>query len=166
MEIGVYSGGSLPMWRAYFGDRCHVYGVDIEDACRIYKADGIDVLIGDQADRSFWAEVRRSVPRVDILIDDGGHHPEQQLITLEEMLPHINPGGIDLCEDIHGTPNYFASYVYGLASTLNTPAVSRFLSNIDSILFYPFVVVIEKREQDRDQFTAPKKGTQWQPESL
>src|SRR3954468_13923984 len=27
VEIGIYSGGSLPMWLDYFGEGCHVYGV-------------------------------------------------------------------------------------------------------------------------------------------
>src|SRR5215211_8306674 len=29
LEIGVYSGGSLPMWLDYFGEGTQVYGVDI-----------------------------------------------------------------------------------------------------------------------------------------
>ena len=33
LEIGIYSGGSLPMWLHYFGDGTQVYGVDIEPAC-------------------------------------------------------------------------------------------------------------------------------------
>ncbi len=32
LEIGVYSGGSLEMWKAYFGPRCRIYGVDIEES--------------------------------------------------------------------------------------------------------------------------------------
>jgi hypothetical protein len=35
LEIGVYGGGSLQMWREYFGPNCRVYGVDIEEACRV-----------------------------------------------------------------------------------------------------------------------------------
>ena len=53
------------------------------------------IFIGDQADRSFWAEVRQTAPLIDIVIDDGGHLPEQQLVTLEELLPHVRPGGVD-----------------------------------------------------------------------
>jgi hypothetical protein len=34
LEIGIYSGGSLGMWKAYFGPRCRVYGVDIEGVHR------------------------------------------------------------------------------------------------------------------------------------
>lgn len=52
LEVGIYSGGSLPMWKEYFGKGCRVYGVDIEEACTAYKDDKIEVFIGDQADRS------------------------------------------------------------------------------------------------------------------
>src|SRR5262245_33435219 len=34
LEIGVYSGGSLEMWREYFGASAIIYGVDIQSACR------------------------------------------------------------------------------------------------------------------------------------
>jgi hypothetical protein len=54
LEIGILSGGSLEMWRDYFGPRCHVYGVDVEEACLRYASDSIQVFIGDQADRDFW----------------------------------------------------------------------------------------------------------------
>jgi hypothetical protein len=50
VEIGIYSGGSLAMWRHYFGDGARLYGVDIEEACRAYEADDVRVFIGDQAD--------------------------------------------------------------------------------------------------------------------
>ena len=53
-EIGVFSGGSLDMWKTYFGPRCHVYGVDIEPACKTYEGDRVKILIGDQANREFW----------------------------------------------------------------------------------------------------------------
>src|SRR5215467_12872779 len=84
LEIGIYSGGSLPMWREYFGEQSHIYGVDIEEACRAYEGERIKIMIDDQADRMFWAEFKKSVPVIDILIDDGGHLAEQQLVTLEE----------------------------------------------------------------------------------
>jgi hypothetical protein len=175
LEVGIYSGGSLTMWREYFGKGCRVYGVDIHEACMAYKDDGIEVFIGDQADRSFWTRVKNAVPRIDILIDDGGHLIEQQRITLEEMLPHIAPGGVYLCEDVLGLSNEFAAYVQGLASALNFESrcempegasgvacmASNFQAAISSIHLYPFAAVIEKRERSLGQLIAPKHGTQW-----
>jgi SAM-dependent methyltransferase len=113
LEIGIYSGGSLEMWRSYFGENCHIYGVDIEKACKAYENDHISVFIGDQEDRAFWADFRNSVQGRDILIDDGGHAPESQQITLEEMLRHLRPGGVYLCEDVHGSFNLFSAFANG-----------------------------------------------------
>src|SRR5262249_54578065 len=78
LEVGIYSGGSLEMWRDYFGPASHIYGVDIASECEVYAGDGVDILIGDQADRTFWAETRARIPQLDVVLDDGGHTPEQQ----------------------------------------------------------------------------------------
>ena len=68
--------------------------------------------------------VSEAAPRIDILIDDGGHEPEQQRVTLEEMLPHLSPGGVYLCEDIHGDTNVFSAYLQGLATSLNAMSLN------------------------------------------
>ena len=162
MEVGIYSGGSLPMWRQYFGDTSMVYGVDIEPACKIYEADRTKVLIGDQGDRAFWSGVRKDVPRIDVLIDDGGHHPEQQIVTFEELFPHLRPGGVYICEDTGGVPNYFNSYAAGVASQLNGMRPSRMESLIDSVHIYPGICVFEKRSTER-VISSERRGTQWQP---
>jgi hypothetical protein len=75
VEVGVYSGGSLEMWQHYFGEGATIHGVDIQEACRMYEADGVHVHVGDQGDRAFWERFKQDVPFVDVLIDDGGHHP-------------------------------------------------------------------------------------------
>lgn len=174
LEIGVYSGGSLEMWRSYFGKESHIYGVDIEPACKAYENDHVSIFIGDQADRSFWKTFRKSVEGVDIIIDDGGHLPEQQQITLEEMLPSLRPGGVYLCEDVQGDFNRFSAFTTGFVNELNSinmiedavpphSCISRFQSSIHSIHFYPYVVVIEKHCVSRDKLSSLRHGTEWQP---
>ncbi len=177
MEIGIYSGGSLGMWRHYFGNGCRVYGMDIEPSCKIYENEFTRIFIGDQADRQFWAEFRSQNPLVDVLIDDGGHMPEQQRVTLEEMLTHVRPGGVYICEDIHGVTNEFGAFVQGLAAPLNAfmraPQVTPeepliinptgFQKEIYSIHLYPYMIVIEKNAHAPARFVAAKHGTEWQP---
>src|ERR1035437_1768329 len=171
LEIGIYSGGSLEMWRSYFGDKCHVFGVDIENACKVYENSDISISIGDQSDRSFWTTFKNGTDGIDILIDDGGHGLEHQQITLEEMLPYIRPGGVYLCEDVHGRFNRFAAFAAGLVSELNDinffrpgdSSVSEFQSIAHSIHFYPYVVVIEKHRVPPAALRAIRHGTEWQP---
>ena len=100
VEIGVQSGGSLEMWRQYFGPKSHVTGIDIDEKCKYYGNSATTIVIGDQANRSFWKEFREHSAPVDVLIDDGGHQPEQQMVALEEMLPYLRPGGVYICEDV------------------------------------------------------------------
>jgi Methyltransferase domain len=176
LEIGIYSGGSLGMWREYFGPRCNVYGVDIEPACRAYVGERTQVFIGDQADRDFWRRLRTQAPPFDIVIDDGGHLPEQQIVTLEEVLPHMNPGGVYVCEDLSGEFNAFSAYVQNLSARLNDAErltrsetgelnleTTAFQAAIHSVHFYPFVSVIELRGGALGHFSAPKHGTSWEP---
>lgn len=174
LEIGIYSGGSLGMWRTYFGDKCKIYGIDIEEACKIYENDYTEVFIGDQEDRSFWKTLFDQIGSVDIIIDDGGHTTEQQRITLEETLNKINPGGIYLCEDVHRENNRFAEYTKNFVDEMNKfkvdpkkkvslSDVTRFQATIKSICYYPYVIVIEKNEEPITKLSAPKHGTVWQP---
>ena len=171
-EVGVYSGGSLGMWRQYFGAKCHVYDIDIEPACKAYETDGVRIFIGDQADRSFWQEFRRQVPNVDILIDDGGHAPLQQIVTLEEMLPHLRQGGVYVCEDIHDQKNIFAGYLAGLSRNMNAwkrhPGVyastpTNFQNSVQGIHLYPYLTVIEKLTSPVNHFACVLHGSEWQP---
>lgn len=167
LEIGVYSGGSLNMWRSYFGEQSHIFGIDIEPACKTYEREGVTINIGDQEDRQFWKMFRDSVPEIDVLIDDGGHKPEQQMVTLEEMLPHLTPGGIYLCEDVHGLHHELMAFVSGLISELNRSvdkgAPGDFQKCVHSIHVYPYLLVIEKHKTQPEIFHAPKYGTEWQP---
>lgn len=172
VEVGVYSGGSMQMWRDYFGPRCKIFGVDIEPACKAYEAEDVRIFIGDQEDRGFWRRFRQEVPRVDIVIDDGGHHPEQQTVTLEEMLPHVQPGGVFLCEDIAPPDNGFGWFMHGMTGQLNRmdriPGGTKVLAAplqqwIGSVSCYPYLTVIEKREAHLAQLPNLRRGTQWQP---
>ena len=173
LEIGIYSGGSLDMWKNYFGSGCQIYGIDVQEACRVYEGDGKRIFIGDQADREFWRQFREQVPSLDIVIDDGGHRPEQQMVTLEETLPYLRPGGVYLCEDIHRIHNKFSAYVGGLINHFNstvlkpapdlTAVPTGFQRAIHAIHSYPFMIVIERSAAPVQQFIAPKRGTEWQP---
>ena len=72
LEIGVYSGGSLDMWRSYFGPKAKIYGVDREPACTMYEGNNVKIFIGNQRDRNFWKRFREQVPNLDVVIDDAG----------------------------------------------------------------------------------------------
>jgi hypothetical protein len=181
LEIGIYSGGSLEMWRDYFGPQCQIVGVDIEPSTKLYEDKSTRVLIGDQSDRDFWRRFREEIRSLDIVIDDGGHAPHQQRATMEELLPHLRPGGVFICEDIHGVHNEFGAYVAGMIQNLNAMSVephpggferginsptTPFQRVIHSIHVYPYLVVVEKHTERVESLYSERHGTSWQPFGL
>lgn len=167
VEIGVAAGGSLPMWHYYFGRGARVVGIDVDPACRQFADDRTSILIGDQGDRSFLATVRQSVPHIDILIDDGGHHMHQQIATFEELYPHIDANGVYVCEDTHTSlwPGWgggirksgtFLEYTKTLVDRLHAwhskdpaaLAVDAFTRSTHGLHIYDSVVVLEKRPME------------------
>jgi hypothetical protein len=170
IEIGVFHGGSLQMWRDYFGPGAQIVGIDVDPRCSAFEEDGIRVLIGDQADRAFLARVREQVPHADIVIDDGGHRMEQQITAFEELYPHIQPHGVYLCEDVHtsflsfygggyGREGTFLAYAKKLIDRLHAwyseePerfAVDALTRSTYALHFYDSVLVVEKRPMQAPQ---------------
>jgi cephalosporin hydroxylase len=164
VEIGVAGGGSLQMWKHYFGPQARIYGMDINPDCRAAADDQIEILIGSQEDRDFLRSVTRSVPKIDILIDDGGHTMNQQIVTFEELFPHVDSNGVYLCEDLHTSywdewaggyrkPSTFIEYAKNFIDQINAwhsrnpeeLGVSDFTRTAHSLHFYDSVLVIEKR---------------------
>jgi hypothetical protein len=108
LEFGVYHGGSLQMWKHYFGPQARIVGVDINPACKELVEDGIEIVIGDQENRAFLAALRGRLGPVEIVIDDGGHTMAQQIATFEEMFKAVRAGGVYLVEDLH--TSYWEEY--------------------------------------------------------
>lgn len=108
VEFGVSQGGSLQMWKQYFGPHARIVGVDIDPRCAALTESRIEIYIGDQEDRGFLRELAGKVGDIDVLIEDGGHTMKQQINTFEELWPSIVDGGVFLMEDLH--TNYWAKY--------------------------------------------------------
>ena len=101
LEIGVSHGGSIEMWKNYFGNKAKIFGIDIDPNCKLFEEENVKIFIGSQSDRDFLRKIKTQIPKVDILIDDGGHTMIQQKRTFEELFDHIKSDGVYLCEDLH-----------------------------------------------------------------
>lgn len=99
LEIGVDHGGSLQLWKRYFGHRALIVGADIDPRCKAYEEAGVQVEIGDQADAGFWLELWDHYTGFDIVIDDGSHQTEHQLKSFASLWPHTR--SVYLIEDCH-----------------------------------------------------------------
>lgn len=131
LEIGIFGGGSLQMWKNYFGAECNIIGIDIMEQCKNYEEDRIKIYIGSQEDRKFLNLVKKENPSIDIIIDDGGHTMNQQITTFEELFPHLSEDGVYLCEDC--MTSYWPKYDGGYNSPLSFIEYSKkFIDKINS----------------------------------
>ena len=103
VEIGVRFGQSVRMWAEYFPNAV-IHGVDIDLAAKEHESDRIKVTIADSTDRF---QIQRFLDgiygEVEVAIDDGSHHPLNQIATLRWVFPQLSHGGVYLAEDIGGT---------------------------------------------------------------
>lgn len=164
LEIGVLGGGSIELWLKYFGEDTKVIGIDIDPRCLQYKYNGNAVVqLGDQSNPAFWDEFLDKFNDFDIIIDDGSHIMEHQILTLQKTFPFLKEGGVYICEDTHTSywPNWngeygkqgtFLDYTKYISDTMNQqhfqnkmdPAVLKTFENLYSMSYYNSMVVLEK----------------------
>ncbi len=134
VEIGVLSGGSLFMWKDYFGKDARIIGVELNPDAKKFEKEGFEIFIGNQSDENFWKNFFDKVGQVDIVLDDGGHTNFQQIVTCCSCVPSIKENGLMVVEDV------FHSYglSYGAKGFFN-PSKYSFINfckkSIDDINF-------------------------------
>lgn len=101
LEIGVSKGGSLRMWRQYFGPEAVIFGIDINPDCAAFDGEAAQVRIGSQDDPKFLADVVAEMGGVDVVLDDGSHVMAHVRATLSALFPKLAPGGVYFIEDMH-----------------------------------------------------------------
>jgi len=117
LEIGILDGGSLFMWRDFFGPKARIIGVDLNPEARKWEKEGFEIFIGDQSSDKFWEKTLNKIGKLDIVLDDGGHTYEQQIMTTESVIPFINDGGIIIIEDCH--TSYIKKFGFKKLSFIN-----------------------------------------------
>lgn len=119
LELGVFRGGSLLMWRDYFS-RGNIVGIDINLPKDFLPQDRICVFEGSQTDLMFLSDVSsKTAPNgFDIIIDDASHIGELSKKSFWHLFDnHLKPGGIYVIED-WGT-GYWDNWPDGCALDLN-----------------------------------------------
>lgn len=112
LEIGVFRGGSLRMWKEYFHPDSTIVGIDVDKSCAAHEiADqNVFVRIGSQADPNFLAEVTGEFGPFDIILDDGSHKTHHQIVSFGALFkPALKDGGCYMVEDVH--TNYWIKHV-------------------------------------------------------
>lgn len=113
LEIGVGSnelmshsphytnGASLYMWRDYFPNS-QIYGIDIAEGL-VFGDDRIQTLYCDQADPVQLKKLIEKIGNdIDIVIDDGSHRNQHQIISCQTLMPLLKRDIIYVIEDVTG----------------------------------------------------------------
>lgn len=151
-EIGICGGGSLKMWRWYFGEAATIIGIDILNVVRVYRNNPKygrpnRILIGDQNDSQFWRRFKQVVPRLDVVIEDGVHTAQGSWTPLQELVPHLTPGGVYIVEDILDSSAplvnmVMQSYVHGMMRTKRSSGWE--VGHIAEVSYYLSALAIER----------------------
>ena len=111
LEIGVGQGGSLDLWRSYFGPSAVLYGIDIDPECLERVSPPNHVRIGSQADGDFLMRVVAEMGPPNIVLDDGSHLGAHQIESFRVLFPLLQEGGVYVIEDLH--TSYWDAYQGG-----------------------------------------------------
>jgi hypothetical protein len=195
LEMGIQSGGSIELWRDYFGDKLIYHGMDINPNDKPLEdvSKNIFVHIGSQDNKTYMHELAKSIPNLDIVLDDASHQPLHQFIAFQNVYEYVQPNGVYMVEDLHtnywknkefdGGPHSkitFMHYAKHLVDELNAfnsekfnlAKATRFTSTTVGIAFYDSMVVFEKGQHkpyenvDAGGIRIPFKGEGRQPEGI
>jgi hypothetical protein len=168
LEIGVFSGGSLEMYKNFFDtNKIEIIGIDIDEECLKFRDNVTNIHIGDQSDLRFLNFIKKKYSFFNIIIDDGSHIFEDQKKTFENLFSHVSYGGIYIIEDVSYR---FINYLNGLISNFNKfnfnknkIYASEIQKHIKKIEIIPNCVIIKKYEKNLIPlgFNAPWKGNVW-----
>ena len=108
LEIGVMRGGSLQMWKSFFDQGSIIHGIDINEKCLNFQEDNIEIHVVDQSDPIALDHFGALKGPFDIIVDDGSHRVDHQIVSMNSLWPHLKKGGVYVCEDIH--TSYFTRF--------------------------------------------------------
>lgn len=100
LEVGVNAGSSLRLWEEYFPS-ASIVGLDIRREV-LFDAGRIRCLWADGGDPSTLRDAVADAGGgpFDLIIDDGSHYDEHQIVTAQTLLPFLASDGQYVIEDI------------------------------------------------------------------
>lgn len=101
IEAGICDGASLKSWRDYFPNAT-IHGLDVEQKAvdSVAGEERVKAHLMSSCDASYWASLDF---KADIIIDDGSHVVEDQMVMLRLAWNSLKPGGYYVIEDTHSS---------------------------------------------------------------
>jgi hypothetical protein len=158
VEVSIFNGGSLFMWRKFFSPKARIIGIDLNPDAREWEKHGFEIYISDQSSDTFWTELFQKIGKVDVVIDDGGHTNRQQIVTSHCAIQNVNDGGLLIVEDVHtnyfrefGNPSRysFLNFAHRIVDGVNSRAYSlrrtytQYSSRVYSVSFFESMVAFQ-----------------------
>eukprot|EP01062_Namystynia_karyoxenos_P062486 TRINITY_DN55375_c0_g1_i1.p1 TRINITY_DN55375_c0_g1~~TRINITY_DN55375_c0_g1_i1.p1 ORF type:complete len:1124 (+),score=189.98 TRINITY_DN55375_c0_g1_i1:73-3444(+) len=122
IELGLSTGDSVAVWTDWFGHDAEIHSVDMTEEAFEHVRLRLPAPARDRVqlhavnsplqyphpDFDWDGTVRASrIVRnaagqrgFDIIADDAGHSPLQNMMFFHELFPHVRPGGLYVCEDL------------------------------------------------------------------
>jgi len=149
MEIGVAQGQSIKMWTDYFPNAT-IHGVDISPAssiCTEYSP-RIKFHLTDQRNLEQLKDLEQ-FSLFDLIIDDGSHCWNEQILSFQALFPYVKKGGIYIIEDTctsywneyNNNPISCINYFKGLIDEVNLNGVKAKANNTPMPEFVDAVMV-------------------------
>ena len=98
------TGASLFMWQEFFPDAT-IYGLDNEPKWLINTGHIVTALADQSSPISLHAALDfLKCGQLDVIIDDGSHMPDHQIISMQTLLPSLRKNGLYFIEDVACDP--------------------------------------------------------------
>ena len=166
LEVGVLGGASVRMWQDYF-QKGEIIGADLNEDVRRYADGRISIEIIDQSNPDDLDRLAKRGP-FDLVLDDGSHVWQHQILTFQKLMPILNPGGYYILEDLDTSygryiPDYkgtggisAAAYLKELADWVVAcrvldrdnqpdPHIARIWPTVEFIAFYRGTSLIKRK---------------------
>ena len=167
LELGVYKGGSLLLWRDYFPEGL-IAGLDLNPVKLEDPSGRIRIYQGRQQDTALLDRIAsENAPEgFDIIIDDCSHIGELTRISFWHLFDnHLKPGGLYVIEDWSASywDSFFDGAKFGYEPKLSfNPTLFRLRSKIAhaqrSLPALNFIWRSAKRMLNRKQFRSHQYG--------
>jgi SAM-dependent methyltransferase len=115
LELGIFHGGSLLLWRDYF-EKGLIVGLDLNPVTIEDTTNRIQIYQGQQQDTELLDRIGRECAPAgfDVIIDDCSHIGELTRISFWHLFDnHLKPGGLFVIED--WSASYWDSWFDGVA---------------------------------------------------
>ncbi len=108
LEIGISQGNSVKLWEDYFSE-AELHFIDIAAHPNQYQSGRSHYHYLDQGNFSDLHKFQQeSGGEFDVIIDDGGHFMQQQILSFLMLFPALKSGGLYVIEDLH--TSYWQEY--------------------------------------------------------